>query len=123
MRTIPPIEGLLFGQTRARILSLLYGATDERLYVRQIARETETSAGTIQRELSLLTGAGLIERSVLGMQVFYRAHPEFPAFAELRALLAKTAGLPPASGQRGLQIDDEQGLSAEQDSTLPAELL
>jgi predicted nucleotidyltransferase len=84
---------LLFGQTRGRILALLYGAPDEGFYVRQIAREIATSAGSVQRELALLSGAGLIERSVLGAQVFYRANREHPAFPELRALLAKTAGV------------------------------
>jgi len=66
---------------------------DESFYVRQIAREIETSAGSVQRELALLTDAGLIQRSVLGAQVFYRANREHPAFPELRALLAKTTGV------------------------------
>ncbi len=84
---------LLFGQTRGRVLALLYGAPDESLYVRQIARQVETSAGSVQRELALLTDAGLIERSALGMQVFYRANRNHPAFPELRALLAKITGV------------------------------
>ena len=87
------IGDLVFGQTRGRLLALLYGMPDESFYVRQIARQIETSVGSVQRELALLTDAGLIERSVLGVQVFYRANREHPAFQELRALLAKTAGV------------------------------
>ena len=94
MRTVhTSIGDLVFGQTRGRLLALLYGAPDESFYVRQIARQIETSAGSVQRELALLTDAGLIERSVLGAQVFYRANREHPAFPELRALLAKTTGV------------------------------
>jgi len=74
-------------------LALLYGAPDEPLFVRQIARLAETSVGTVQRELTLLTDAGLIKRSALGSQVFYQANQEHPDFPELRALLAKTAGV------------------------------
>jgi predicted nucleotidyltransferase len=94
MRTpLKSIGDLLFGQTRGRVLALLYGASDESFFVRQIARRIETSVGSVQRELALLTGSGLIDRSVLGAQVFYRANREHPAFAELRALLAKTTGV------------------------------
>ena len=94
MRTnLSSLGDLIFGQTRGRTLALLYGVPDEAFFVRQIARQIETSVGSVQRELSLLAKAGLIERSVLGMQVFYRANREHPAFPELSALLAKTAGV------------------------------
>lgn len=87
------IGDLVFGQTRGRALALLYGSPDESFYFRQIARQIDTSAGSVQRELALLSDAGLIERSALGMQVFYRANREHPVFPELRALLAKTTGV------------------------------
>ena len=87
------VGDLLFGQTRGRVLSLLYGAPDETLFVRQIARQVETSVGTVQRELALLAGAGLIKRSAVGSHVFYQASQEHPEFPELRALLAKTTGV------------------------------
>src|SRR5579863_6598893 len=94
MRTpLTSVGDLLFGQTRGRVLALLYGAPDEPLFVRQIARLAETSVGTVQRELALLTDAGLIKRSALGSQVFYQANQEHPDFPELRALFAKTAGV------------------------------
>ena len=94
MRTsLTSVGDLLFGQTRGRVLALLYGAPEEPLFVRQIARLAETSVGTVQRELALLTDAGLIKRSALGSQVFYQANQEHPDFPELRALLAKTSGV------------------------------
>lgn len=94
MRTrLTSVGVLLFGQTRGRVLALLFGAPDETLFVRQIARQVETSVGTVQRELALLTDAGLIKRSTVGNQVFYQANQEHPEYPELRALLAKTAGV------------------------------
>jgi len=94
MRTaLTSVGDLLFGQTRGRVLALLYGAPDESFFIRQIARQIETSVGSVQRELTLLTGAGLVNRSVLGSQVFYRANQEHPDFPELRALLARTSGI------------------------------
>jgi predicted nucleotidyltransferase len=88
-----PLSNLLFGQTRGRILSTLYGDPDAAFYVRQIARRVAVSAGSVQRELITLADAGLISRSQIGSQVFYRANRDHPAFAELHALLAKTAGV------------------------------
>jgi len=94
MRTISSALGdLLFGQTRSRILALLYGHPDETFFVRQIARQIETSVGTVQRELETLSGIGLVDRSASGKQVYYRASSAHPAYAELRALIAKTSGI------------------------------
>jgi uncharacterized protein len=84
---------LLFGQTRGRILALLYGTPDETFFTRQIARQIGTSAGTVQRELETLSHFGLIERSATGMQVFYQANRHHPAYAELHSLIAKTSGV------------------------------
>ena len=87
--TTPSIGDLLLGQTRGQILALLLGAPDESFFTRQIARQIATSVGTVQRELTRLADAGLIRRSALGSQVFYRANRDHPIFPELRALLAK----------------------------------
>jgi uncharacterized protein len=83
---------LLFGQTRGRILALLYGMPDQAFFTRQIARQVGTSVGTVQRELETLSQIGLIERSATGMQVFYQANRDHPAYADLHSLIAKTAG-------------------------------
>jgi predicted nucleotidyltransferase len=89
----PSLGDLLLGQTRGQILALLLGAPDESFFTRQIARQIATSVGTVQRELTRLADAGLILRSALGSQVFYRANRDHPIFPELRALLAKTMGV------------------------------
>jgi len=89
----PSLGDLLLGQTRGQILALLLGAPDESFFTRQIARQIATSVGTVQRELTRLADAGLIVRSALGSQVFYRANRDHPIFPELRALLAKAMGV------------------------------
>ena len=84
---------LLFGQTRGRILALLYGHPEREIHIREIAREVRTSAGNVRRELETLLRVGLVHRSTIGSQVFYRANRESPVFAELHALVAKTVGV------------------------------
>jgi predicted nucleotidyltransferase len=83
---------LLFGQIRGRVLGLLYGHPQESFYLRQIARTTESSPGAVQRELESLSGIGLIERSVVGNQVFFRVNRSHPVYGEMRSLVAKTVG-------------------------------
>ena len=87
------LSDMLFGQTRGRILATLYDKPETGFYVRQLARLMGGSVGTVQRELATLTNAGLICRTEGEKQVFYRANRDHPAFAELRALLAKTTGV------------------------------
>jgi predicted nucleotidyltransferase len=84
---------VLFGSTRRRVLGWLLGHPDEAYYLRQIVRQTGTAVGAVQRELELLTAAGLVRRSVQGRQVYFQANREAPIFPELRGLFAKTTGL------------------------------
>jgi predicted nucleotidyltransferase len=86
------LNDVLFGQTRGRVLALLYGKPDQPYYMRQIARHADTSVGNVQRELETLTEIGLIERSTVGNMVFFQANRKHPVFLEMRALVAKTIG-------------------------------
>jgi predicted nucleotidyltransferase len=93
---IKTVADVLFGKARGAILGLLYEHPDQSFYYRQLTRELQSlSVGTLQRELDTLTQLGLIERSMLGKQVFYRANRNHPLFPEMRALVSKTVGLVP----------------------------
>jgi DNA-binding HxlR family transcriptional regulator len=65
---------MLFGKGRGALLALLYGHPDQSFYYRQITRHLgNISAGTLQRELETLSHLGLVDRTTVGKQVFYRA--------------------------------------------------
>ena len=83
----------LFGKTRRSILALLYSHPDESFYVRQIFRLAGIAPGAGQRELTWLSNAGIIKRSVSGNQVYYRVNSECPIFQELKSLITKTVGI------------------------------
>ncbi len=78
---------------RRRVLSLLLLHPERALHVREIARLTGTTAGTMNKELTRLHGAGLLARERVGNQVRYRANRASPVFAELAGILRKTVGL------------------------------
>lgn len=84
--------GVLFGSYRQRVLELLLLQPAQRFHVRELARQTGTTAGTLHRELSKLAEAGLLLRERQGNQVLYQANRACPVFEELAGLFRKTSG-------------------------------
>jgi len=83
----------LLGASRAAILGSLLLRPEEKMHVRELARLTGISPGTLHRELRALTELGLLVRREVGRQVFYSADRSCPIFEELGSLLRKTVGL------------------------------
>ena len=75
------------------MLSALLLHPEASLHVRELARLTGASAGSLHRELRLLSEMGLLSRRDVGRQVHYQANAAHPVYAELSQLLRKTAGL------------------------------
>jgi len=106
------LTDVLFGKGRSALLALLYGHPDQSYYYRQITRQlNDISVGTLQRELETLSQLGLVERTTMGKQVFYRANQNHPVFPELRALLAKTVGTIHALRQALAPIEDRVAIA------------
>ena len=106
MGTLSAIDGpanILFGKVRRAVLSLLFAHTDEAFYLRQIVRASGHGLGPVQRELKLLTEAGIIRRSQQGRRVYFQANPESPIFHEIKSLMARMG--PAQYPKRPPQID------------------
>jgi len=82
----------LLGDTRTAILAVLLLRPDEPQHVRELARLTGVSPGTLHRELTALESFGVLSRKAVGRQVFFAANRECPVFEELAGLARKTAG-------------------------------
>jgi len=83
----------LLGDTRTAILAALLLRPEERVHVRELARPTGVSPGTLHREVTALAALGVLCREAVGRQVFFAANRDCPVFEELAGLLRKTAGL------------------------------
>ena len=83
----------LLGDTRTAILAVLLLRPDEPQHVRELARLTGVSPGTLHRELTALESLGVLCRNAVGRQVFFTANRKCPVFEELAGLVRKTAGL------------------------------
>jgi len=78
---------------RRQVLSLLLLHPERSLHVREIARLTRTTAGTLNKELVRLHEAGLLNRERVGNQVQYSANRSHQIYPELAGILRKTVGL------------------------------
>lgn len=87
------LSSFLFNQTRRALLALFYEHTDEAFYVNQIVQSLGKGSGAVQRELRLMTEAGLIVRTRKGNLVFYQANDKSPIFSELKNIVRKTLGV------------------------------
>jgi predicted nucleotidyltransferase len=83
----------LLGQTRSAVLGALFLHPESSLHVRELARITGASPGSLHRDLRAMAELGLLVRQEVGRQVHYRANVESPIFSELSGLLRKTAGV------------------------------
>lgn len=88
-----PIADLLFSDYRRRVLGLLLMHPEQAYHVREIARLTQTHAGTLHKELSRLAEVGILEKMTQGNQVTYRANRQSLVFEELASIVRKTTGL------------------------------
>jgi hypothetical protein len=84
-----PIRPFLFSKTRSGMLALLYGHPGNEYYVNQIMQIVDSGSGAVQRELRLMTEAGLLNRAKKGNLVYYQANGKCPIFAELKSLADK----------------------------------
>lgn len=83
----------LFSDYRRRVLALLLLRPDEHFHVREIGRLTAAPAGSLHRELKLLTEVGLLSRHAAGNQVRYQANRDCLIYNELAGIFRKTSGI------------------------------
>jgi DNA-binding transcriptional ArsR family regulator len=62
-------------------------------YLSDLARHLGVTPSSLQRELSSLVNAGILERRQEGRQVYYRPDQNCPILPELQGIMTKTAGL------------------------------
>lgn len=87
------LSDVLFSEYRKRILGMLLLHPEQGYHVRELARLTNTSAGTLHKELSKLSDAGILQTKKVGNQQHYSANVQCPIFEELASIFRKTSGL------------------------------
>lgn len=93
IQNAPVLDALFTSQARVEVLKLFFLRSSGRHYLREISSLTDQPVRAIQRELARLEDAGLLISSVEGNRKYFRANRQSPVFPDLRALMAKTAGI------------------------------
>ncbi|GBU15501.1 hypothetical protein AwPolaro_08790 [Polaromonas sp.] len=93
------LTDILFSGYRKKVLSELLLHPGQDYHVRELARLTHTTPGTLHKELTRLAAAGLLLRQEQGNQVRYQANRQCPVFPELASLLRKTTGVAELAAQ------------------------
>lgn len=94
MKTYSSLSELLFpNRYRRQVLALLLMQPDQKMHLRELARQTQAAPGTLKKELDALCQVGLLTSERVGNQVHFQANQGHPVFAELQALVRKTTGL------------------------------
>ncbi|RKZ03004.1 hypothetical protein DRQ21_06995 [Candidatus Fermentibacteria bacterium] len=83
----------LFGKVRRRVLSTFVLNPERTFYLLELIRFLDSGRGAVQREVTRLSGAGIITRTKVGNQVHYRANTNNLIYRELRSIFSKTTGL------------------------------
>jgi DNA-binding transcriptional ArsR family regulator len=103
------LQDIVSSRVKAEILRLLFGLGRPELHLRELARQSGLSLGTVQQELRRLTRVGVVAARRDGNRVYYRANSQHPVHGELRSLVLKTSGL---VGVLHQALQDEQILLA-----------
>ena len=87
------LASTLFPEYRRRVLGLLLLHPGQQYHLRELARATDTTPGTLARELAKLESAGILRKKKIGNQLQFAANTDCPIFEELASILRKTSGL------------------------------
>jgi predicted nucleotidyltransferase len=86
----------LFPTIRGRLLAALIPNPQRWWYLSELASHLGTSPSSLQRELSSLVKANILEQRVDGRRTYYRAVIASPIYQELRGIFEKTVGVVPS---------------------------
>ena len=85
--------GLIASKTRIKLLVRLFFNPKARSYLRELAKEFNSSTNSVREELNQLTKTKFLKSEKDGRQVYYMANQNHPLFPELRSMVNKVMGL------------------------------
>lgn len=87
------LSDIITSKVRIKILELLFSNPSEMYHVRGIVREINEEINAVRRELTKLETAGVIKKESRGNRVYYSLREDYPMYADIISMVAKTKGL------------------------------
>lgn len=89
----------LRSNARRRLLTYYFTNPTARLHLRDLAERLGIDPSNLSKELKRLEREGLFRSEVSGRQKYFQLNREYPLFAEMRGIVAKTIGAAQLIGQ------------------------
>ena len=86
-------KGLISSKTRIKLLVRFFFNPEAQAYLRELAKEFNSSTNAVREELNQLTRTNLLKSQRKGRQVYYKANAEHPLFPELKSMVSKFMGI------------------------------
>jgi predicted nucleotidyltransferase len=90
------ILSALFPATRRSLLSATLVQPNKWWYLSELAQHLRTTPSSLQRELSSLVDAGLLQKRREGTRAYFKAETRSPLYPDLARVFEKTVGVIPA---------------------------
>jgi len=87
------LEKLFSSKARIAVLKLFLFNPEDSYYLREISSLANIPIRGVQREVKKLKEIGLLEESISGNRVYYRANRKSPIFEDLKRIFFKTEGI------------------------------
>jgi Fe2+ or Zn2+ uptake regulation protein len=87
---VMPLEKLFGSKTRAKLLALFFENTEKSYNVREITRVIEEQINSVRRELTNLSGLGLVKIENYENKVYYSANMKHPFARPMTEIFARS---------------------------------
>lgn len=87
------LSDFIVSRVRVKLLKQFLTSPEELLYVRQLTRGTSEEINAVRRELLHMEKVGMTKSQKRGNRLYFWFNKEYPFYAELLSLVAKTTGL------------------------------
>lgn len=84
---------IITSKVRVKILDLFFSDLTEMYHVRGIVREVKEEINAVRRELERFEKVGILKKEPRGNRVYYFVRRDYPLYADLLEITAKTTGL------------------------------
>lgn len=87
------LKDLFISKTRVKLLETFLADPTQMFHVRDLVRRTGDEINAVRRELLRMDQLGMVKKEPRGNRIYYWFRKDYPFYADLLSLVAKTTGL------------------------------
>jgi len=87
------LRDLFISKTRVRLFEIFFSHPQKFFYVRELVRLSGEQINAVRRELNRLEKKNILKSEQRGNRLYYSLRQDYPFFADLLSMVAKTTGL------------------------------